>query len=515
MDDRYQDLSYLNKDGSFSRPLTDRQRRLELEILYEDPRSWRPPRRGKVLDRLAPDPPWLVRAKEKAEKMRLRPIRILPQTWKYYLYEAYAPFVFYLGRAVKRELETDAEAVEIRLHYRHTREDNWVYRIEMDYEHPRKFTIEGLVDPGDFRTDPFFREVAVSFLTKMVFLPGPLWERNGELVAKEDFCIVLNEWSRETSGDGSREAGDGEIGPLRGTEIDQPPRTPAVPCPSSAEEASFSREARGHGNTSLGLLELMHKFIPPPSWWKRYCSPFKLPYSLWYASGPLPEWAEKRLYNRLSTEWPFLPAGEARERMEAWARRKWRNRKTYWKDGQSHSKTRRTAPYYSAKRDEKGVWRAPYSRSGKKLRRRKKAWRPGPALPKCIDLVKAPNGPPAKIPVYLTKAAAGQPGPWPKWKRRPELKAPRRGRPPKDARWVVWHRYLRAKPSLKITPLKKGARRYEVQARLIPLGQNIHLAELFEFERELQAALKSYSRKWCTMPKTKRVAMRDRIRETG
>ncbi|MEO6392467.1 MAG: hypothetical protein ABIP75_11485 [Pyrinomonadaceae bacterium] len=455
----------------------DRARLRWIDEMLEDPAMWRPRRRGKPLDRRAPDPPWMVRAVKVLEGPERDGIVVNPKAWAGHRFQPYAPFVFHLGRAVSRELGLAGEisgevspAVEFRVFYPRKR-DNWSFRIQAHYDRARAFIIEGLVDPGDFKTPPFFREITVSFITK-AFLPGALREQNGELEADADWCIVLNEWP-------TREAGRAPL-----TRDKEPPGDPAAPT----------------------LLDLLHKFIPAPHWWRGYCSPFKIPYSLWYKREPLPEWAERRLYHGRSVAWPWLPDSAIRERVAVWAARKWRNRRGYWKDGVDRRVTR---PSQTDARDEHGRWQGQYSPSAKKLHRRKKRWDPRPVAPKR-------RGTATDLPFYLTDAGLRQPGPWPRWKVRRVLKQPPRpGRPRARDINQVWCRYLRAMPSLEIAPLRARARRYRVQARLIPLGENIHLAELFAFDAELQRALKHYSRRWCQMPKTDRVARRDQVREAN
>jgi hypothetical protein len=477
---------YLRRDGSFSRAVTLEEQLDWLDWIAEDPKMWAPPRRGMPLAHEAPDPPWMIRARAEIARQDRTPIKILPDKWYGHRHQFYAWYVVHLAQAVKRELEIQVRAREARVFHLRPKKDDWILRIEIDYDLPRPFTIEGVVDPGDFRTAPFFREINVSFISKS-FLPGELTEKNGELVGQEDWCIMLNEWGgREARGAGGQEPGAGE-GP--------------------------------------GLLDLLHKFIPPPLWWRGYCSPFKIPYSMWYGPGPLPEWAEKRLFHAKSTEWPWLPDGEARERMKVWAARKWKNRKGWWKDGVNRRVTR---PSITDVRSARGVWRKPYSRSAKKIHGKKSAWTPSLQVPGRAHQIAAfceagpfkvsaaeANGSTPRLVVSDQKGGevSNLPSPWPKWKRRRALKAkPKRCSKRAIEINQVLNRYLAAMPSLTVTPLKARARRYRVQARLIPMGSKIYLAELFEFETELQRALKYYSRRWCQMPKSKRVAVRDKVR---
>lgn len=476
--------------------------------LEEQPKTWYVPPWKKPLDPYAPDPPWMVRAREEVERQERTPFKIFPETWHNHRLADYAWYVVHLAQAVNRELDNQAVAREVRVLRSHKKANDWIVRIAIDFDLPRPFTIEGWVDHGDFRTPPFFREFEVSFITKnYTFLPGELTEKNGELVAEGDWCIVLNEWSARSARDEQLKIDNGE-------------------WTTKASTGDIGGKEDSSDSKGPGLLDLLHKFIPPPLWWRGYCSPFKIPYSLWYAAGPLPEWAEKRLYHPKSTEWPWLPNGKVRERMKTRASRKWMNRKGWWKDGVNRRVTR---PSITDVRSAGGIWRKPYSKSAKKIHRKKFAWRRGLTVPGSRREVAAfceagPFALPATAangetaPSGMREVGNGKGlvslGPWPRWKVRRLVK----GKPIKLAKKAVdinqvLFRYWRAMPSLTIAPLKARARRYRVQARLIPLGQNIHLAELFEFEAELQRALKHYSRQWCQMPKTNRVAMRDKVRK--
>jgi hypothetical protein len=478
----------------------------------------------------------MIRAREELERKDRTPIKVLPGKWYWHRHQFYAWYVVHLAQAVNRELETQVPAREIRVFHLRPKKDDWILRIEIDYELPRPFTIEGVLDPGDFRTAPFFREINVSFISKS-FLPDDLIEKNGELVSRGDWCTVLNEWgARETRGAEGQEPGararDAQWIMDSGQLTMKDPATPGDGTDQPARPSlhtnldTATEEESVAGSEERTLLDLLHKFVPPPLWWRGYCSPFKIPYSMWYGPGPLPEWAEKRLFHAKSTEWPWLPDSEARERMKVWASRKWENRKGFWKDGVNRRVTR---PSITNVRSARGIWHKQYSLSAKKVHGKKSAWAPSLPLPgRARQIAAFCEADPFKVSaaaandsttcVAVSEQKGGDvsnlPSPWPKWKVRRLLKA--------KPKWCsksaveinrVWFRYLRAMPSLTLTPLKPRARRYRVQARLIPLGRKIYLAELFAFETELQRALKYYSRRWCQMPKTKRVAMRDRVRK--
>jgi hypothetical protein len=584
--------------------------------------AWRRPRRGRsgLLDPYAPDPEWMIRARDEVEEMHRRAniIRIHPRDWDRHKFEDYAPFVFHLNRAVQRELKTDLSVREITVQRnpKGRKRVDWIFRIEIvaeaagdlsprsgqprkaQYESssagagtspavepaeraaepqnltpkgvtlnavaggesdlttnntntpdtnktnkqakpgprppapgprppvPREFKVVGVVDPGDYYTKPFFRELEVSFVTRQK-IPGPLREKNGELVSRGDWCVLLNEW--KTVGSSQRNV-IGNRGPLRGALIEQPPGSlrsqPSLSKEGSSEQSAGCLPLTAHGS----LLDLPHKFIPPPNWWQGYCSPFKFPYCLWFAPEPLKPWLEKRLYHPTSTEWPWLPDGPARDRQKVANGNFWTNRKGYWtRDGKMENgewiiRQGKSWPRRTGARDEKGRWQKPYTGTTLWVRRQKKSI-PRPKTPLGVGPVKPkPDGSPVWVhltpetrdsftPIYMTKKALREPGPWPKWKLKKMLKAPpRRGRPREVEDCAVYYRYRRAQPSLKIAPLRPGACKYQVNARLIPLGENLHLAELFEFDAELKRALKSNLKAFRTMPKTKRVAMRDKVR---
>jgi hypothetical protein len=668
---------FLRRPGQ---PISEREiRRRWLHMMYRDPSTLRPGdyRRPRAEARgyLRPgqysvEHPRVTKLREESERQwrEIRTTRLNPKEWDEDKFAEYGEYVFHLKRAVQRELKTDAQPAEVKVHYppHAVKRPDWMFRIEakwiMDngqltmkdpaepgageedegvgsrgpgagelgplreafsdqpprpraeapwqftstkegsFSGPREFKIVGVVDPGDFQTRPFFREIEVSFVTRQK-IPGALWEKNGELVSKWDFCVPLNEWKAvdgtstkkgssflsprsgqphkaqpesSSAGCGSQyfclepaeRAAEAPVpgkrsnfGPLpdgRGSAVPGPRlpapdpsfsplpdgRGSAVPgplLPAPGPSLSPLPDGRGSavsgprlpapGPSSGSLLDLLHKFIPPPRWWRGYCSPFKVPYSLWYAKGPLPEWTHKTLYNRLRTEWPWMPEGPLRDRMKLVRRSYWASRKDHFTrqgervNGEWVVRQRTAPPETTGARDEKGRWRKPYT-SRHLLKRRQMKAIPRPKTPLCVGPVKAnPNGKPVWIhltaetrgkftPIYMTEKGLRGPGPWPKWKRRRVFTIPpRRGRRRQVEERAVYLRYLCARPSLKIAPLNPKSRQYRVEARLIPVGENIHLAELFEFDAELQRALRSnYSRKFRNMEKTTRVRDRDKVR---
>jgi hypothetical protein len=266
----------LYKTKTFNQEYWDQQEarldRLDrLDEMLDDPKLWQPPRRQKPLDPRAPDPPWMINARKKlAKEFGDGYTLIRPGQWEQHEWNSYAEWIHTISRTVYEELGWEDSASEIRVYRplpkwdRKHKKDIFLWRFVMIYKIPRDLTLEVRIDPGDFYTAPFIREIEVRF-TQKFYLTCPLVERRGEMDGVRDFVVRVNEWP--------------------------------------------GHEARG-----IPLLSLLHRVIDPPRDWQGYHSPFKFPYSTW-EQVPLPEFAARLLYRPKSTKWPWLPEGEMRERI--------------------------------------------------------------------------------------------------------------------------------------------------------------------------------------------------------